>query len=79
MCRQICFLEKNKIITFASIVQPLRVEDLAGKDDDENNDGQVVMSKIKMYLSQKNLPHPALRHRGTSQHRLHWPFVQRHE
>ena len=37
-------------------VQPLRVEDLAGIDDDENNDGQVVMYKIKMYLSHKNLP-----------------------
>jgi hypothetical protein len=37
-------------------VQPLRVEDLAGKEDDENNDGQVVMSKIRMYLSHKNLP-----------------------
>ena len=35
-------------------VQPLRVEDLAGIDDDENNDGQVVM--YKMYLSHKNLP-----------------------
>lgn len=37
-------------------VQPLKVDDLAGKEDDENNDGQVVMSKIKMYLSHKNLP-----------------------
>ena len=37
-------------------VQPLKVEDLAGKNDDENNDGQVVMSKIRMYLSHKNLP-----------------------
>lgn len=37
-------------------VQPLRVEDLAGKEDDENNDGQVVMSKIRMYLAHKNLP-----------------------
>ena len=37
-------------------VQPLRVEDLAGIDDDENNDGQVVMYKIKMYLLHKNLP-----------------------
>ncbi len=37
-------------------VQPLRVEDLSGRDDEENNDGQVVMSKIKMYLSHKNLP-----------------------
>lgn len=36
-------------------VQPLKVEDLAGKEGDEN-DGQVVMSKIKMYLSRKNLP-----------------------
>ena len=37
-------------------VQRLSVEDLAGIDDDDNNDGQVVMSKIKMYLSHKNLP-----------------------
>lgn len=37
-------------------VQPLRIEDLAGKEDDENNDGQVVMSKIRMYLAHKNLP-----------------------
>ena len=37
-------------------VQPLRVEDLAGREDDENNDGQVVMSKIRMYLAHKNLP-----------------------
>lgn len=37
-------------------VQPLRIEDLAGMEDEENNDGQVVMSKIKMYLSHKNLP-----------------------
>ena len=37
-------------------VQPLRVEDLAGKEDDENDDGQVVMSKIRMYLAHKNLP-----------------------
>ena len=29
-------------------VQPLRIEELAGINDDENNDGQVVMSKIKM-------------------------------
>lgn len=37
-------------------VPPLRVEDLAGREDDENNDGQIVMSKIRMYLSHKNLP-----------------------
>ncbi len=37
-------------------VPPLRVEDLAGREDDENNDGQVVMSKIRMYLAHKNLP-----------------------
>ena len=37
-------------------VQPLRVEDLAGREDEENNDGQVVMSKIRMYLAHKNLP-----------------------
>lgn len=37
-------------------VPPLRVEDLAGREDDENNDGQVIMSKIRMYLAHKNLP-----------------------
>lgn len=37
-------------------VQPLKVEDLAGRTDDDSNDGQVVMSKIKMYLSHKKLP-----------------------
>ncbi len=37
-------------------VQPLRIEDLAGIDDDENNDGQVIMSKIRLYLSHKKLP-----------------------
>ena len=37
-------------------VQPLKVEDLAGRTDDESNDGQVVMSKIRMYLSHKRLP-----------------------
>lgn len=37
-------------------VQPLKVEDLTGKEDDENNDGQVVMSKIKLYLNNKHLP-----------------------
>ena len=37
-------------------VQPLRGEDLAGREDEENNDGQVVMSKIRMYLAHKNLP-----------------------
>ena len=29
-------------------VQPLRIEDLAGREDEENNDGQVVMSKIRI-------------------------------
>ena len=37
-------------------VQPLRIEDLAGREDEENNDGQVVMSKIRMYLGHKKLP-----------------------
>ena len=37
-------------------VQPLRIEDLAGREDEENNDGQVVMSKIRMYLEHKKLP-----------------------
>lgn len=37
-------------------VQPLRVEDLVGKTDKEDNDGQVIMSKIRLYLSHKKLP-----------------------
>lgn len=37
-------------------VLPLRVEDLLGREDDENNDGQIIMSKIKLYLAHKNLP-----------------------
>lgn len=37
-------------------VQPLRIDDLAGREDDENNDGQVIMSKIRMYLGYKKLP-----------------------
>ena len=37
-------------------VQPLRVEDLEGKTDKEDNDGQVIMSKIRLYLSHKKLP-----------------------
>ena len=37
-------------------VQPLRIEDLAGKTDKEDNDGQVIMSKVKLYLSHKKLP-----------------------
>ena len=40
----------------AESVQPLKVEDLAGRTDDDSNDGQVVMSKIRMYLSHKRLP-----------------------
>ena len=37
-------------------VQPLRVEDLAGKTDNDDNDGQIIMSKIRLYLSHKKLP-----------------------
>lgn len=37
-------------------VPPLRVEDLLGREDEENNDGQIIMSKIKLYLAHKNLP-----------------------
>ena len=37
-------------------VQPLRIEDLRSIDDKENNDGQVIMSKIRMYLKHKKLP-----------------------
>lgn len=42
-------------------VQPLRIEDLAGREDEENNDGQVVMSKIRMYLEHKNCPRRKLK------------------
>lgn len=37
-------------------VQPLRIEDLRSIDDKENNDGHVIMSKIRMYLKHKKLP-----------------------
>ena len=37
-------------------VQPLRIEDLKSIDDKENNDGQVIMSKIRMNLKHKKLP-----------------------
>lgn len=37
-------------------VQPLRIEDLRSIDDKENNDGQVIISKIRMYLKHKKLP-----------------------
>lgn len=37
-------------------VQPLRIEDLTGKTDKEDNDGQIIMSKIRLYLSHKKLP-----------------------
>lgn len=37
-------------------VSPLRVEELLGREDEENNDGQIIMSKIKLYLAHKNLP-----------------------
>lgn len=37
-------------------VQPLRIEDLTGKIDKEDNDGQIIMSKIRLYLSHKKLP-----------------------
>ena len=37
-------------------VQPLRIDDLVGNEDDEENDGQIIMRKIRMYLSKKNLP-----------------------
>lgn len=37
-------------------VPSLRVEELLGREDEENNDGQIIMSKIKLYLAHKNLP-----------------------
>ena len=37
-------------------VKPLQIEELQGNDDEENNDGAVIMRKIKSYLKNKNLP-----------------------
>lgn len=37
-------------------VHPLQEEELRGDTDVENNDGAVIMSKIKSYLKDKNLP-----------------------
>ena len=37
-------------------VKPLQVEELQGNTDEENNDGAVIMSRIKSYLKNKNLP-----------------------
>lgn len=37
-------------------VHPLQEEDLRGDTDSENNDGVVIMRKIKSYLKDKNLP-----------------------
>ena len=38
------------------IVMPLGEEELRGNSDDENNDGAVIMRKIKSYLKHKKLP-----------------------
>lgn len=37
-------------------VLPLQEEDLHGDTDEDNNDGAVIMRKIKSYLKNKNLP-----------------------
>lgn len=37
-------------------VLPLQEEDLHGETDEDNNDGAVIMRKIKSYLKNKNLP-----------------------
>ncbi len=38
------------------IVKPLQEEDLHGDTDEENNDGTIIMRKIKSYLKNKKLP-----------------------
>ena len=37
-------------------VPPLKVNELVGRNDDEDNDGQIIMRKIKMFLADKHLP-----------------------
>lgn len=37
-------------------VKPLQLEELQGNEDEENNDGAVIMRKIKSYLKNKHLP-----------------------
>ena len=37
-------------------VKPLQLDELQGNDDEENNDGAVIMRKIKSYLKNKCLP-----------------------
>ena len=39
-----------------SSVPPLRVEELKGSHDAEENDGQIIMRKINMFLADKHLP-----------------------
>lgn len=45
---------KNEDGTFK--VRPLHEDDLRGNSDTENNDGAIIMSQIKSYLKNKNLP-----------------------
>ena len=45
---------KNEDGTFK--VHPLQEDELRGNTDTENNDGAVIMSKIKSYLKNKSLP-----------------------
>lgn len=37
-------------------VKPLQLEELQGDEDEDNNDGAVIMRKIKSYLKNKRLP-----------------------
>lgn len=37
-------------------VSPLRIEDLKGENNAQDNDGQIVMRKIESYLNDKHLP-----------------------
>lgn len=37
-------------------VKPLQIEELQGNNDEDNNDGAVIMRKIKSYLQSKKLP-----------------------
>ena len=39
-----------------SSVPPLRVEELGGSIESDENDGQIIMRKIKMFLADKHLP-----------------------
>ncbi|BEG56414.1 Type IIS restriction enzyme M protein Mod [Helicobacter sp. NHP21005] len=40
----------------ADVIEPLRVEDLKGTQDDEVNDGTIFLGRIKAFLKSKKLP-----------------------